>query len=175
MKKMSCFLAAVFPLFLFSFLTIAPRAANATPAELSEPTASFDISSGEAQEQTVILDDGWVATIGIKRVDGLDEKEPAMPCWDSYYPNATGEWLIYFSNPLIYREYYIYIDSSHTITRVWGAYYHSLLCSVTGESLKRSSKSASYRLNWQAMADAASGVALLDATIEGTTLHTYAN
>lgn len=175
MKKRLYLFTAMLSVVLIGLLLAAPSTANADP--LLEPdgaAASFDISDGESQERVITTSDGQTATIGIEKVGGPDATE-IVPAWDSYYPNAVGQWRIYYNNPLIYREYYIYINSSHSITRAWGATYQTLLCVVTGEKLTRSTKSASYRLNWQAMADAASGVALLNATIEGTTLHTYAN
>lgn len=151
-----------------------PSTANAEPIPANAVGASFDLSEGAAQEREVILNDGRIATIGIEKVGGADESE-VVPYWESSYANATGEWRIYCNNPLIYREYYIYISSNHVITRAWGAYYQSLLCAVTGENLSRTSKKASYRLNWVAMADSASGVALLDATIDGTKLRVSGN
>lgn len=146
--------------------------ASTSPSQIE---ATFDLAGPAAQEQEVILENGDTAIIGIERIPSAADDAGVMPLWDSYYPNATGTWRIYYNSPIIYRQYYISISSSHNITSAWGEAYQSFGCSITGERLTRSSKMASYRLNWVSVAGVASGVAFLDASIEGTTLHTYAN
>ena len=72
-----------------------------------------------------------------------------------------------------YREFKIKIANS-LITSTWGQNYSTFGCTVTNESFKWNSKQATYRLNYESMG-VASSVAVLQATMEGSTLHTYAN
>ena len=98
--------------------------------------------------------------------------EPSL-IWDSYYNNASGTWTIYYNSPFIYREFKIKIANS-LITSAWGQNYTTIGCTVTNESFIWNSKQATYRLNYESMG-MTSGIAVLQATMEGSTLHTYAN
>lgn len=72
-----------------------------------------------------------------------------------------------------YREFKIKIANS-LITSAWGQNYTTIGCTVTNESFIWNSKQATYRLNYESMG-MTSGIAVLQATMEGSTLHTYAN
>ncbi len=65
-------------------------------------------------------------------------------------------------------------DSDSLITSAWGQNYTTIGCTVTNESFIWNSKQATYRLNYESMG-MTSGIAVLQATMEGSTLHTYAN
>ena len=82
-------------------------------------------------------------------------------------------WTIYYNSPFIYREFKIKIANS-LITSAWGQNYTTIGCTVTNESFIWNSKQATYRLNYESMG-MTSGIAVLQATMEGSTLHTYAN
>lgn len=151
----------------FSFNTSSAYAAESNNYTSSSTTQEFDLTKGSEQSHQIKLENGTIAVIGIKKAN-----EPSL-LWDSYYKNASGTWTIYYNSPVIYREFQIRIANS-LITSAWGENYTTIGCTVTNESFKWNSKQATYRLNYESMG-AASGVAVLQATMEGSTLHTYAN
>ena len=146
----------------------------ASPAEAAElgndefTSADFDISVPRDQKQLIQLEDGSIAELGIRCLGGI------APLWDSYYPNAAGDWEIYYNSPIINRRFYITI-SNHRITRAHSASYTTFLCTVSSESFTWNSTVATYRLGIDALGGMGSTVAVLQAIMEGTTLHTYAN
>lgn len=156
-------------LFLFCLLALPFSAAASEPLPTNQigNHASFDLTESSVQTRSYELPNGETATLGL-----ICEDEPS-PQWDSRYPNASGTWTVYYNSPVIYREFKIHIANS-SITNAWGQNYSTLGCTVTGESFKWNSKQATYRLNYETLG-LASSVAVLQATIEGTTLHTYAN
>jgi hypothetical protein len=140
----------------------------AEPNGQEEVEAAFDLEQYLPQSKTIFLANGEEAEIGIRPVPTI------RPMWDSYYSNASGDWEIYYNSPIIYRHFYITIDN-HKITRAHSPSYTTFLCSVTGEQFSWSSTVATYRLNIEVTGGMGSTVAALQALMEGTTLHTYAN
>lgn len=151
----------------FSFSPSTAYAAESDAVAISGATQEFDLTKGPEQSHQIKLKDGTVAVIGIKKTN-----EPSL-IWDSYYNNASGTWTIYYNSPFIYREFKIKIANS-LITSAWGQNYTTIGCTVTNESFIWNSKQATYRLNYESMG-MTSGIAVLQATMEGSTLHTYAN
>lgn len=151
----------------FSFSISGAYASEINPSTNSVIIHDFDLTSGPEQSHQIKLENGGSAIIGIKR------SNEASLLWDSYYKNASGTWTIYYNSPFIYREFQIRIANS-LIASAWGQNYSTIGCTVTNESFRWNSKQATYRLNYESMG-IASSVAVLQATMEGSTLHTYAS
>lgn len=130
--------------------------------------ADFDLELVQPQSATISLANGDTAEIGIRPVVTI------RPMWEETHYNASGNWEIYYNSPIVYRHFYITI-SNHKITNAHSPSYTTFLCTVSGESFTWNSTEATYRLNVNALADMASTVAVLQAWMDGTTLHTYAN
>ena len=146
-----------------------PAVANASEPDGRETVeATFDLELNQPQSETVYLSDGRTAEIGIRPASAI------RPLWDSYYDNASGNWEIYYNSPIIYRHFYITI-SNHAITNAHSPSYTTFLCTVSGESFNWGSTHATYRLNVDTVGGMGSTVAVIQALMEGTTLHTYAN
>lgn len=151
---------------VFSFAHV--DTARAETAVQPEIAVDFDLSKPVSQQKTVILENGTTAVIGARYIP-----DPIAPAWDSYYQNASGDWEIYYNSPIVYRHFYITI-SNHKITKAHSYSYRTYLCSVSSESFTWNSTNATYRLGIDVFG-AGSTVAVLQALMEGTTLHTYAN
>lgn len=94
----------------------------------------------------------------------------SLPC-NNYYKNATGKYTVYYNSPLVYREFNIDVDDS-LITDAWTQNYTTFGGIISKESFSWDSKQATYRLKYQSLW-ILSGTAILQATMEGSTLHTY--
>lgn len=130
-------------------------------------SADFDLSIRAEQSKTIDLGDGTTAEIGIRPVSSI------IPYWDSYRQNASGSYEIYCNSPIVYRHFYITI-SNHKITKAHSPSFTAFLCTVSSESFTWNSTVATYRLTVDSFG-LLSTVAVLQAIMEGTTLHTYAN
>ena len=129
--------------------------------------ADFDLSQPIDQKKVITLEDGTTAELGARYIAGI------APQWDSYYKNASGDWEIYYNSPFVERRFYITI-SNHKIVKAHSPSYTTFLCTVTSEDFSSSPTVVTYRLGVSTF-DLASTVAVLQAIMEGTTLHTYAN
>lgn len=141
--------------------------AKAETVAQPEIAVDFDLSKPVSQQKTVTLENGATAVIGARYIS-----DPISPAWDSYYQNASGDWEIYYNSPIIYRHFYITI-SNHKITRAHSYSYTTFLCSASSESFTWNSTNATYRLGIDVFGGG-STVAVLQALMEGSTLHTYA-
>lgn len=153
--------------------TIIPSASAAslpTPQEKtmtlfdSETTFSFDLSQNCKQEETIILPNGEVGYLGI---------EPVSVETRASYPNASGQWHIYWYTGVINIGYYIDISNSK-ITNAYGQHHLTFVAVVTGNGLSHTSTQATgwwnYEVNVAGLASSAN--AYLYATMNGSTLET---
>lgn len=160
------FVLLVFAGLLAASLVPANALANEV-LDTEEMVADFDLSQPIDQKKTVVLENGMTAEIGARYIPGI------APHWDSYYQNASGDWEIYYNSPIVARRFYITI-SNHRIVKAHSPSYTTFLCTVTSEEFSPSSAVVTYRLGISTF-DLASTVAVLQAIMEGSTLHTYAN
>lgn len=148
----------------FTFITTAKAETVSAP----EATADFDLSKQVNQQKFLRLNDGSSAVMGVRYIP-----DSITPVWDSYYQNASGNWEIYYYSPIVSRSFFIDI-SNHKIVNAYDPKYSTLFCTVTSEQFTWNSRSAVYRIGIQSY-DSYSSVLYLKATMEGTTLHTYAD
>lgn len=145
--------------------SVSLKNSSLTNTALEENTpiqVSFDLSNPVPQEATVTLPNGKTGTLGI---------EPASPITRGEYPNASGDWKIYWYAVAENMEYWITISNSK-ITDGWGFSHIFLLYSVTNEGFSFTSKRAEGFVNYS-FPGIVSGRFALIAEMNGTTLNTY--
>lgn len=147
---------------------LAPASAYASEVlDAKGIVADFDLSQPVDQKEIITLENGTTAELGVRYIPSL------IPQWDSYYEDASGDWEVYYDSPIVSRRFYITI-SDHRIVRGHSPSYTTFLCTVTSEDFSWGSTVATYRLGINSF-DLVSTVAVLQAMMEGSTLHTYAN
>lgn len=139
---------------------INPQAAQATATPIVE--SHVNLEKPQRLEKIVSLDEGGTGTLVI---------EPVLSTYGTY-PNASGQWHIYWNSPITFQEFYIYINNSN-ITRAWGSNYSILGGEVTDHWFDHRSKWATQKLSFTSLGSIYSTQLFLKAQIKGTTLYTW--
>lgn len=153
------------------FATAALAAIPAAPAVASEAsshngqTVSFDLSTGEPQSGTIVLEDGTKLTIGIS---------PAEPQTLADLGNGYGTWDIYWYNVTINSGYTIRV-SNYSIISLYNNWYNSIAVQINDCQLSYSSKYCEQRIYYSDMFGATSDTRVLWGRISGSTLTTGVN
>lgn len=165
----------------FSFLTLAimmltmfcvPAFASASEATgTTNNEGTFDLSNKVAQETTVTTADGETVVVGVEPVIDPNAVRPM-----GEYPNATGQWKVYFYSGVLNGEYYIDINSNSKITRAYNPWHSFIGYSVSDSGLEYTSTTAR---GWWDLNLVGTGWFsarwVLSAEMDGTTLRTWVN
>nr|WP_285888980.1 DUF5626 family protein [Paenibacillus polysaccharolyticus] len=148
------------------------------PAFASEETgttnemASFDLSKKVAQETIVTTADGDTV---VYRVEPVIDPNAVLPLSNDY-PDATGQWKIYFYSGVLNGSYYIDINSKSKITRAYDQWHSFTGYTVANSGLEYTSTTA--RGWWDLELLGSSWLSTrweLRAQMNGTTLTTWVN
>ncbi|WP_221443832.1 DUF5626 family protein [Paenibacillus sp. JGP012] len=149
-----------------------PAFASETTGNTNDEGASFDLSTKVAQETITTTPDGNTIVYGVEPVIDPDAVQPLA----SEYPNATGQWKVYFYSGVLNGEYYIDINSNSKITRAYDQWHLFTGYTVANSGLEHTSTTA--RGWWDLELLGSSWLSArweLRAEMNGTTLKTWVN